>query len=134
NFNIAFLSHLHIILFLAVLLTVTCAQERRYIPISTKANWNSAEAYCKSLNADLVSIHSAFEDGQARVLLRKALGNASLAWTGLSVVNNMWVWSDGKMLDYQVIVDSTENMYKNCLAMTPIMFKFQPGITVKGTI
>ncbi|KAI4878128.1 hypothetical protein NFI96_011075, partial [Prochilodus magdalenae] len=64
--------------------------------------WVSAENHCKSLDANLVSIHNENEYQLVKALIRAHDSAENPTWIGLSDCQEkmMWIWSDGTTFTY----------------------------------
>ncbi|XP_072022086.1 alpha-N-acetylgalactosamine-specific lectin-like [Amphiura filiformis] len=73
---------------------------------SEKKTWQDANDHCKSLNADLVSIHSADENEYVWSLM-----GSEISWIGLNDVSSegSFVWTDGSCVDYTSWQDDEPN-------------------------
>lgn len=70
---------------------------RCYKYVATASNWADAEIYCRSQNANLVSIYSQEEDDFVKTLINNFDLNKDRTWIGLSDVHKegTFMWSDG---------------------------------------
>ncbi|XP_036453454.1 lactose-binding lectin l-2-like isoform X2 [Colossoma macropomum] len=70
---------------------------------SIAVDWASAEAYCLTQGANLVSIHSENEYQMVKALVRAHDLKENPTWLGLSNCQkkNSWFWSDGTMFMYR---------------------------------
>uniref|UniRef100_A0A8C4REQ1 C-type lectin domain-containing protein n=1 Tax=Erpetoichthys calabaricus TaxID=27687 RepID=A0A8C4REQ1_ERPCA len=60
-------------------------------------NWENAQAYCQSLNMDLVMVRSSEENSKLLTLSEK-----NSAWIGLRLetVSNIWKWVNGEQAQF----------------------------------
>uniref|UniRef100_A0A667YLJ5 C-type lectin domain-containing protein n=1 Tax=Myripristis murdjan TaxID=586833 RepID=A0A667YLJ5_9TELE len=64
--------------------------------------WAEAEKYCLHFGANLVSIHSSYENRFVKELIRRGTGRHTRTWIGAtdSHQNRLWFWTDGSRFDY----------------------------------
>uniref|UniRef100_A0A3B3X1D3 C-type lectin domain-containing protein n=1 Tax=Poecilia mexicana TaxID=48701 RepID=A0A3B3X1D3_9TELE len=70
---------------------------RCYKYIATKMTWADAELYCRSVDSNLVSIHSLEEHNFVNVMIKSYDPTQAFTWIGLSDLHKegSWMWSDG---------------------------------------
>uniref|UniRef100_A0A667Z1I6 C-type lectin domain-containing protein n=1 Tax=Myripristis murdjan TaxID=586833 RepID=A0A667Z1I6_9TELE len=69
---------------------------------SSALSWADAEKYCLHFGANLVSIHSSYENRFVKELIRRGTGRHTRTWIGAtdSHQNRLWFWTDGSRFDY----------------------------------
>uniref|UniRef100_A0A8C5CQY7 C-type lectin domain-containing protein n=1 Tax=Gadus morhua TaxID=8049 RepID=A0A8C5CQY7_GADMO len=73
-----------------------------YKYVTSKLTWADAEIYCRSLGANLVSIHGFSEMTFIDMVIQNYDPTKGYHWIGLSDVHKegSWLWSDGSPLDF----------------------------------
>ncbi|XP_072013135.1 echinoidin-like [Amphiura filiformis] len=97
----------------------------KFFPASTVSDWNAALAHCKSLDADLVSIHSEEENDMVFWLARNGattVADGPSVWIGFTdeTTEGNWVWTDGSPVDYTKWFGGEPNNFhgnQNCAEM-----------------
>ena len=75
-----------------------------YRYVASRLSWVDAELYCRSLDANLVSVH----DSGDMLFIGRVIENFDPAkgyhWLGFSDVHRegTWMWSDGSLTDYEL--------------------------------
>uniref|UniRef100_A0A087XAN7 C-type lectin domain-containing protein n=1 Tax=Poecilia formosa TaxID=48698 RepID=A0A087XAN7_POEFO len=75
---------------------------RCYKYIATKMTWADAELYCRSVDSNLVSIHSLEEHNFVNAMIKSYDPTQAFTWIGLSDLHKegSWMWSDGSKMDF----------------------------------
>lgn len=72
----------------------------RYAVFTTERSWGDGEAFCNSLDAQLVKINSADDSAFVNSILPYNNPSGQTYWIGLAEYeqNGKWMWSDGSEL------------------------------------